>query len=135
MFKRIFFWGLAAGILSAVTSIIYKRIFEFAYEVQYEKIINIPVLIGANLIAGMVAAIGFWACLRLLRTRGEIVFNLLFSMVSFASVMYPISAKLPLDTQFLEMFPLLTVPMHFFPIIAWHTIRPLFANRPFIPTT
>lgn len=133
MFRRIFFWGLTAGILSAVASIIYKRIYEFAYEVTYAKIINIPILVGANLIACLVAAIGFWACFRLFSTKGEIIFNFIFSIGSFASVMLPISAKLPLDVQFPEMFPLLTVPMHFFPVIAWFTIRPLFANKLFIP--
>lgn len=133
MFRRIFFWGLTAGILSAVASILYKRIYEFAYEVTYAKIINIPVLVGANLIACLVAAIGFWACFRLFNTKGEIIFNFIFSIGSFASVMLPISAKLPLDVQFPEMFPLLTVPMHFFPVIAWFTIRPLFANKLFGP--
>lgn len=135
MFKRIFFWGLTAGILSAVASIIYKQVFTFAFTYEgipdYSKIINIPVLIGANIIAGLLAAFGFWACIRLFKKKGELIFNLLFSIVSFASIALPISITLPVDIKMPELFPLLTVSMHFFPAIAWFTVRPLFAGHLF----
>lgn len=136
MFRKLFFWGLTAGILSAVASVIYHRIFGFAFTYEglpdYSKVTNIPVLIGINLIAGMVAAAGCFLCLRLFKSKAELIFNLVFSLISFASIMYPISVRLPLDIQNPELFPLLTVPMHFFPVIAWMTIRPVFGPKVFV---
>ncbi len=133
MVKRLFFWGITAGILSAVASIIYNKIFTFAFTYKgipdFSRIINIPVLIGTNLIAGLLAAGGFWAALRLFKKNGELIFNILFSILSFASILSPISAKLPLDLKNIELFPLLAIPMHFFPVIAWFTIRPFFAGN------
>lgn len=132
MFKRIFFWGLTAGILSAVASIIYQQIHEFATYTDFSKVLGIPVIIAVNLIGGLLAAIAFWICVKLFKKNSELIFNLLLSMGSFASVIYPIFYfKLPLDIPMPEMFPLLTVPMHFLPAIAWFTIRPLFAKKPF----
>lgn len=135
MFRKLFFWGLTAGILSAVASLIYHRIFGFAFTYEglpdYSKVANIPVLIGLNLAAGMVAAAGCYICLLLFKQKAELVFNLLFSLLSFASIMYPISVRLPLDIQNPELFPLLTVPMHFFPVIAWMTVRPVFGPKVF----
>ena len=132
MFKRLFYWGLTAGILSAVASIIYYKIFIFAFTYEgkpdYSKVINIPVLIGTNIIAGLIAAAGFGTLTHFIKKNGELIFNLIFSIVSFASILLPISTKLPFDIQMPELFPLLTVPMHFFPVIAWFTIRPLFAK-------
>ena len=65
---------------------------------------------------------------------GEIVFNFLFSIGSFACVMVPISMTLPLDVQFPELFPGLAVPMVFFPALSWYTVKPLFTLDP-LPTT
>lgn len=133
MFKKIFFWGLTAGILSAVASIIYKRIFDFAYTYEgspdYTRLASNMILVAVNLAAGMIAALGFWGLISASRKNGELIFNLLFSLGSFASIMYPVSAKLPLDIQMPELFPLLVVPMHFFPAITWFTVRPLFAKN------
>ena len=63
-----------------------------------------------------------------LEEKGEIVFNFVFSIVSFACVIIPISITLPLDIQFPELFPGLAVPMAFFPAMAWYTVKPLFTT-------
>jgi len=126
MFKKIFYHGISAGILSAVACIIYNRIYFFATEADFSKVINVPVIAGINLFACMLAAAGYWAFKRLLKKNADIFFNLTFTILSFASVIYPISVSLPLDIKSPELFPGLTVPMHFFPALAWFTIRPLF---------
>lgn len=133
MFKRIFFWGLTAGILSAVTSIIYQQIHEFATYTDFRKVLSIPMIIAVNVISGMLATFAFWICIRLFKKNAELIFNILLSMGSFASIIYPLFYfKLPLDFPTPpDMFPLLAIPMHFMPAIAWFTIRPFFAKKPF----
>ena len=126
MFKKLFFQGISAGILSAVACIIYNRIYFFATEIDFSKVVNVPVLIGVNLAACMLAAVVYWIFKRLLKRNADIFFNFSFTILSFASVIYPISVSLPLSIKNPELFPGLTVPMHFFPALAWFTVKPLF---------
>ena len=129
MFKRIFYWGLATAALSTVACLIYNRIYQFAFEVDYSKLINAGSLVSINLLGCLLAAGGYGLITRWLPSKGEIVFNFAFTILSFGSIILPISISLPLDIQFPELFPGLTVPMHFFPAMAWYTLRPLFAEN------
>ena len=126
MFKKIFFHGLAAALLAAIAAIIYNRIYFFAFEANFTKLVNIPVLIAINLLSCLLAAIGYLGLKVWLGPRSEIIFNFSFTILSFASITIPLAAKLPLDIQNPELFPGLTVPMHFFPALAWFTLNPLF---------
>jgi len=128
MFKRIFYWGISAGVASAVAALIYNRVYFFITEANFSKLVNVSTLIGANLLACMLAAILYWVCLKWLPKKGELLFNFLFAILSFASIILPIAIHLPLDIQFPELFPGLTIPMHFFPALAWHTLRPFFTK-------
>lgn len=126
MFKRIFFLGIIAGILASIAAIIYNRIYFFATETDFSKILNATTIIGLNLIICLLACFLFWLLVYLLKKNGEIIFNFLFLILSFASVIIPISISLPLDIKNPELFPGVAVPMVFFPALAWHTLRPLF---------
>jgi hypothetical protein len=126
MFKRIFFWGILAGILAAIAAIIYNRIYFFATETDFSRILNFKSILGLNVGVCLVACFLYWALLYLLKKNGEIVFNFLFSILSFALVIVPISISLPLDIKNPELFPGLAVPMVFFPALSWYTLRPLF---------
>ena len=129
MFRKIFFHGIAAAILASIAAIIYNRIYFFATEVDFSSVLNTASLVGLNAIVCLLAAFLFWILQALLKRKGEIVFNFVFSIVSFACVIIPISLTLPLDVQFPELFPGLAVPMIFFPAVAWYTIRPLFVKE------
>ena len=129
MFKKIFFWGITAGVLSSIACIIYNRIYFFATEADFSKVVNIGSIAGTCIGGCLLAALGYWAMQKWLKAKGEIIFNFVFSILSFASVMGPISATLPLDISFPELFPGLAVPMHFFPALAWYTVRPLFMKN------
>jgi hypothetical protein len=129
MFKRVFFHGLVAGILAAIAAIIYNRIYFFATEADFSKILNTASMIGLSLVICMIATFVNYGLVKWLRQKGEIVFNFLFSIISFACVMFPISISLPLDIKMPELFPGLAVPMVFFPVIAWLTIKPLFQAK------
>lgn len=126
MTKRVLIQSLVAGILAAIAANIYNQIYFFATEVDYSAIINPGSLIGANLLVSLVAGLLYMALTRLFKDRGAIIFNFVYSIGSFACVIIPIAVTLPLSTPFPELFPGLTVPMVFFPVIAWMTIDPLF---------
>ena len=129
MSKKIFWQGLVAGLLAALASVIYNRIYFFATETNFSRLVNTGTLVGINLLACLLAAFGFWLLTKWSVKKGEIIFNLLFSILSFASIILPISISLPLDIQNPELFPGLTIPMHFFPALAWFTIRPIFIKE------
>ena len=126
MYKRIFFQSLLAGLLAAIACNIYNRIYFFATEADFSRVLNAFSMTGYCIIICLVAGFIYWAFLRWLKRRGTIIFNFSFSIISFAAVMIPISVSLPLDIQFPELFPGLAVPMVFFPLIAWYTVQPLF---------
>jgi hypothetical protein len=129
MYKKIFFHSLFSGVVATLAAIIYTRIYFFATQVDYSKLLNTASVIGLNIGICLLAGILFWVAIKLLQKKGEIVFNFIFSILSFAAVIIPISLTLPLDVQFPELFPGLAVPMIFFPAVAWYTIRPFFLYK------
>jgi hypothetical protein len=52
--------------------------------------------------------------------------NIIYSVLSFASIIGVIGYNLPLEIEFPEMFPGLVIPMHFFPILSFLTVYPFF---------
>jgi hypothetical protein len=128
MFKRIFYHGLIASLLSAVAAFIYKRIYFFATEADFSKVLNTQRIIGLSLFVCLLISLLNYGLIRWLKNKGEIIFNFLVSILSFAAVIIPISITLPLNVQFPELFPGLAVPMIFFPAIAWFTVNPLFSH-------
>jgi len=124
--RGIFVQSLVAGILAAIAANIYNQIYFFATEVDYSNIINVGSLIGLNLGVSLIAGLVNILLTNLFKSKGAIIFNFVYSVGSFACVIIPIAITLPLSTPFPELFPGLTVPMVFFPVIAWMTIDPLF---------
>jgi hypothetical protein len=127
--KIIFIQSLVAGILAAVAANIYNQIYFFATQVDYSAIINAGSLIGLNVLVSLLAGLLYWVLTSLFKAKGAIIFNFVYSVGSFACVIIPIAFTLPLSTPFPELFPGLTVPMVFFPVIAWMTIDPLFKKN------
>jgi Na+-driven multidrug efflux pump len=124
--KTLFIQSLVAGILAAVAANIYNQIYLFATEIDYSNIINVVSLFSLNIIVSLFAGLLYWLLTSLFKSRGVIIFNFVYSIGSFTCVMVPIAITLPLSTPSPELFPGLTVPMVFFPVIAWMTIDPLF---------
>jgi hypothetical protein len=63
---------------------------------------------------------------------GEIVFNFLFTIFTFASIIGPIMFTFPpeLDVEGIEeitsYFQPFAMTLHFFPALAWYTVKPIF---------
>lgn len=126
MFKKLFFHGIVAGILAAIAGIIYNRVYFFATETDFSGILH-PVTIFCLAIAvSLMASLLYWGLAGWLKSKAEIVFNLSFSIISFAMIIVPISISLPLNVKNPELFPGLAIPMVFFPALAWYTVNPLF---------
>jgi hypothetical protein len=126
MYKKIFYHAITASAFSALAAMIYYRIYYFATLADFSALVNYKTIIGLSIITCMIASFIYFGLWKWLGPKADIVFNLLFSILSFAAVMFPISLSLPLDIKFPELFPGLAVPMIFFPAIAWYTIKPLF---------
>lgn len=126
MFKKIFLHAVLAGILASLAGIIYNRIYSFATETDFSLVLNIGRIIGFSILISMLAAVLNYILIRWLKKTGQIIFNFLFSIISFTAVIIPISISLPLSVKFPELFPGLAVPMLFFPAIAWYTLNPIF---------
>lgn len=126
MFKKLFFHAILASLLAFIAALIYRKIYFFATEADFSKVLSAPRMGALCILFCMPAAFLHYGLVRWLGGRGETIFNFLFSALSFACVMIPISYTLPLNIPYPELFPGLGVPMVFFPALAWYTVNPLF---------
>lgn len=129
MFKKALLLGIVSGLLAGVAGIIYARVYYSANEADFSKVAGSIHIIASSLFGGVLAAIGYAVLDKLLKANGEIVFNFLFTLLSFASLLLPIGHRFnpPIDTP--ELFPGMVIPMHFFPALGWYTLKPLFLNK------
>jgi hypothetical protein len=115
--------------MAALAAIIYNRIYVFATEVDFARIINPGTMISLNIIVCLIFSIAYFFFIKYWKKKGIIIFHLMISIFSFAAVIIPISISLPLNVKNPELFPGLAVPMIFFPALAWFTLKPLFESR------
>jgi len=128
MFKKSLFLGISSGVLAGIASIIFEQIYLKAFYLDFSPIAGPVSLMSACIFGCVLAAIGYWAFTSWLKNKGEILFNLLFTILSFASILGPIATTLPLDldADLTLMFPGFAITMHFFPALAWFTLKPIF---------
>lgn len=126
MLKKLLLLGAVSGLLAGVLSLIYSRVYAHYLGVDFTSIATPAKMIVASVVGGLVAALGYALLHRMLGVRTDAVFNLLFTALSFASILWPIATKLPLELQSPELFPWLVMPMHLFPVLGWLTLKPWF---------
>ena len=129
MFKKALLLGILSGLLAGIAGIVYARVYYTVNEADFSRVASAIRILAASLFGGVLAAIGYAFLDRALKTKGEIVFNLLFTLLSFASLLLPIAYKLPLNLETPELFPGMVIPMHFFPALSWYTLRPIFIRK------
>src|SRR5262245_34250515 len=130
MLKRALLLGVVAGILAGVVSLVYANVYKNTQGIEFNQVAPVVNIFAASIGGGILAALGFWLADKLFKNNGEIVFNLLFTILTFASLAGPILFRLPLEAEMPEMFPGYAVPMHFFPALGWYTLKPLFFRNP-----
>ena len=129
MFKRLLLLGLISGVLAAVAALIYQKIYVNSLGADFSAIVKPVNIIIVCTLAGLLASTGYGLLTKWLPRPGEIIFNFVLVILTFASILGPFATKLPLDIEMPELFPGLTVPMHFFPALAWFTLKPLFIKK------
>jgi hypothetical protein len=129
MFAKHFYHGMISGIMAAVAAIIYSRIHYFATQADFSMVINAGTMISLNIIAGIIISVVYYLISRRVKGIKSGVFNILLSVLSFATVIIPISISLPLTIKNPELFPGLAVPMVFFPALSWLTFKPFFISE------
>ena len=126
--KRTTGLGLLSGLLAAVAALIYQQVYASSLGEGFFTIVTPTAVVAISVISGLVMTVLFTLAQRWLKSKGEAVFNLVLVVLTFASILYPFAKTLPLDIEFPELFPGLLVPMHFFPALAWFTLKPLFGG-------
>ena len=126
MLKKSLGLGLVSGLLAGIAGVIYAHLYYTINEADFSKVASTINILAASLFGGVLAAIGYTLLDKWLKTRGEIVFNLVFTLISFISLLAPIAVRLPRNIDTPELFPGMVIPMHFFPALAWFTLKPLF---------
>jgi ABC-type branched-subunit amino acid transport system permease subunit len=126
MLKKSLALGLISGLLAGIAGVIYAHLYYTINEADFSKVASTINILAASLFGGVLAAIGYTLLDKWLKTRGEIVFNLVFTLISFISLLGPIAVRLPRNIDTPELFPGMVIPMHFFPALAWFTLKPLF---------
>ena len=129
MFKKLLLLGLVSGVLAAVAALIYQKIYVNSLGADFSAIVKPMNIVIICTLAGLLASTGYGLLTKWLPSAGEIIFNFVLVILTFASILGPFATKLPLDIEMPELFPGLTVPMHFFPALAWFTLKPLFIKN------
>jgi hypothetical protein len=134
MFKNHLLHGLTAGILSGVACLVFMKVYREIAFVDFSLVISIFNIFGACIFGSVLASSGYYAVKKVTPKYGEIVFNLLFTLVSFASIIGPIMFTFPpeLDIEGIDeitsYFQPFAMTLHFFPALIWYTVKPLFVK-------
>lgn len=126
MFRKYFFTGLAAGILSGLAAFFYYRIYTTSLEVSYPGVVSPAGIFSASLFAGMLIALSCFGINRLFKKEMGVLTSILLVGSALLSIIIPFMISLPLDMERPELFPGMVVPMQLFPVLAWFALKPLF---------
>ncbi len=126
--KKSLIHGIIAGILTAAAAIAYQRVYEDALFLDFSKVINPGSVAGASIFGCMLMAIGYGLLERFKKPNLKGWLNVLITVLSFLSILGPLSMSLPLDIELPEMFPGLAIPMHFFPAMIFFGLYPCFTK-------
>lgn len=127
--KRHLIHGLVAGVLSALAGIIYLVIYEYFTMVDFNTLINEGAIAGSSIFGTMLMAVGYGLLDKTNKNKFIGVLNVLIMLLSFLSILGPISMTLPLEFEFPELLPGLAIPMHFFPAMIFFGLEPFFRKR------
>jgi hypothetical protein len=128
MLKKLLILGVVSGLLAGIVGLIYQKVYASSLGDGFTNVAKPANIMISCLLGCIIAAVGYFLLSKVLKSNTEAVFNLLFTIITFATILGPIAAKLPLETEMPELFPGLAIPMHFFPALAWFTLKPLFAK-------
>lgn len=124
--KRTFFHGIVAALFAAPASLIYNKVYSTALMVDFSPVINNVSIIAASTFGCLVASVGYYFFSKWVKNKTDVWFNIIFLLLTFATLVASFSITLPLTVQNPELFAGLSVPMHIFPCLFWLATKPLF---------
>ena len=137
--KKSLFLGLSSGVLAGIASIILLMIYKEAYFTDFSVVkvilsesiaiqLNSLSILLACTMAGIIIGLVYTLFIKIFKSKGLIIFNLFLTLFTFATLILPMAAKLPLDLDedTMLLFPGFAVTAHFFPILSWYTLKPIF---------
>ena len=128
MFKNHLFHGITAGLVSGIACYLFYSILKDEFMYDFSKIISSLNLFGACMFGSVLASIGYFIAKKVTPKYSDILFNSVFTILVFASLISPMLFKLPLDfDEYLTViFPTYAMTMHFFPALIWFALKPIF---------
>lgn len=127
MFKKPFFHGVSSGLLSGLICYIFTTVLSSEFYYDFSLIISVENIFGAAMFTSVFASLMNTVAIRVSPKFGEIIFNVLFSIAVFASLLMPMLYKLPLDfDEYLTViFPTYAMVLHFIPAFVWFALKPI----------
>ena len=126
--KKFLIRGIIAGVLTAVAGIVYQMVYENALFLDFSLVINAGSIAGASIFGCVLMALGYWLLEHFKKPNLKGWLNVLITVLSFLSILGPLSMSLPLEVEFPEMFPGLAIPMHFFPAMIFFSLNTFFTK-------
>ena len=129
MLKKSLLLGIVSGLLAGLASFIYQKVYTGSLEADFTKVFTPVGVFVSSVVGCLLASFGYWLLDKWMKGKADLAFNLIFAILSFITILGPFAAKLPVTIESPELFPGLTVPMHFFPILGWLTLKPAFIKN------
>lgn len=127
--KVSFFHGLTAAVLAGISGLVYDHIYTQVLVVDFSLLVNPTGILASCVLGCLSASMGCHFFTKWAGDRGGVYFNLIFFVLTFLSLYGPFSVDLPLSIESPELLLGLIVPMHFFPIVSWLVLKPLFSIK------
>ncbi len=124
--KQVLFHGLTAGLLAGAASAVYNGAYSAALLTDFARVVNIVGMFGACIFGCIAASLGYHFLRKLKLKYTEVLFNIVFLVITFASFYPSFAMDLPVDIESPELFVGLVIPMHLFPVLFWLAAKPLF---------
>ena len=123
--------ALISGALSGFGSYLYASVYQELTVIDYSAFIPSSSIFISCFVGCILASAGHALFVKFSPKIGDIIFGFLFAIISFTSILGVFKATLPDsdDESFYYLIYGFAIPMHFFPIIVWNTIKPIFIRK------
>jgi hypothetical protein len=127
-FKKGIVLGITSGIVAGGVGTLYNSIYNEAFYTDFSSVLNPTGIFIASIIGCLLMGMGYVVAARLKRPLLIPILNVLYCILSFASIIGVLNYKFPLtmDADMIGAFPGLAIPMHFFPALSFLALVPFF---------
>lgn len=137
MLIRYLLLGLTSAIFASAGALFFANHYNTTL-FDFSMVVDSVSIVAACSFTLLLAGFGAWFSQWLLKRWGEFLFNALFSFVTMSSVVFVMGYMMtpavlekvheingPDTEMFFSSF---AMPLHFFPILSWFALRPLFVK-------